>query len=188
MKKLFVMLVMATLSMNLMAGELVIKAGIDINSDTEMENNMGFINEKKNSSNTVHLGVEVYGQFSNAIYLGAGIEFPNKLEIENGDFETLKVVPVYLTGKIKSIQNGVKPYIGAKLGAAVPFYEDDIFDEYSAAGLFLGVNAGLEFESNLMAEIFYEQSEYGVENSDNGKEINFTTPKVGVNVGYKFDL
>ena len=170
--------------MNLMAGELVIKAGLDVNSDTEVENNMGLGEGKGNSSNTFHVNVEGYGQLGDAVYLGAGIEFPSKLKVE--DEELVTIVPVYLSAKIKSQQSGVKPYIGAKLGAAVPFFDDSDLDEYSAAGLFLGVNAGLEFENNLMAEIFYEQSKYGVE--DSGDEINFTTPKVGVNVGYKFDL
>ena len=41
MKKLFVMLAILALSMNLMAGELVIKAGIDINSDTKGETSLG---------------------------------------------------------------------------------------------------------------------------------------------------
>lgn len=188
MKKLFVMLAMAALSMNLMAGELVIKAGLDVNSDTKAE----ILGEsgKLGSSNTVHLGAEVYGQFSDAIYVGAGIEFPSKLKVEDEEFVT--IVPVYLTAKIKSQQSGVKPYIGAKLGAAVPFFDDSDLDEYSAAGLFLGVNAGLEFENNLMVEIFYEQSNYSTKVMDiNGYDeydADLTTPKVGVNVGYKFDL
>ena len=97
-----------------------------------------------------------------------------------------------MTAKIKSQQSGVKPYIGAKLGAAVPFFDDSDLDEYSAAGLFLGVNAGLEFENNLMVEIFYEQSNYSTKVMDiNGYDeydADLTTPKVGVNVGYKFDL
>lgn len=195
MKKLFVMLAILALSMNLMAGELVIKAGIDINSDTKGENSLG-LEEKGYSSNTLHVDVEGYGQLGDAVYLGAGIEFPSKLKIE--DAVCVTIVPVYLAAKIKSQQSGVKPYIGAKIGAAVPFYEDDSFDEYSAAGLFLGVNAGLEFENNLMLEIFYEQSNYGITSltlidEDGGnlyydQNLDLTTPKVGVNVGYKFDL
>ena len=162
---------------------MVIKAGIDINSDTKGENSLG-LEEKGYSSNTLHVDVEGYGQLGDAVYLGAGIEFPSKLKIEDADFVT--IVPVYLAAKIKSQQSGVKPYIGVKIGAAVPFYEGDTSGLDEKAGLFWGLNAGMEFSSNILVEMFYEESNYSIENSYN--KVEFTTPKIGINVGYNFNL
>ena len=78
---------------------------------------------------------------------------------------------------------------------SIPSYanlEDDEYVTYDneKAGLFLGINAGVEFKNNFLVEISVEQSNYKFEETDlsddSVAEAKFKTAKVGLNVGYKF--
>ena len=188
MKKLLILAVAMLLSLNIMAGEMVLKVGYDVNKDTKEKYTTNTITTEsnENSDMTLHVQLEGYGNFSDNVYGGFGIEIPTVLVVDGDDLA--KVVPVYFAVKVKGDNGEIKPYIGAKIGAAVPFYEGDTSGLDEKAGLFWGLNAGMEFSSNILVEMFYEESNYSIENSYNNQKLEFTTPKIGINVGYNFNL
>lgn len=190
MKKVLLGLVALLVSTNLMAGEFVVKGGLDLNQDTKLTVLDG--SDIGDSSDSFTLQAEYFIPVNNSFYLGSGVNASSMLKVEDEDFVNL--YPLYLAAKVKMPKENMTPYFGGKLGMVFPSFddlEDDseyLYDE--KAGLFLGVNVGVEFKNNFLVELSIEQSKYTIERTDlsddSTLDFKFKTAKIGLNVGYKF--
>lgn len=182
MKKIILLTAALLISANVMADEVVFKLGLDKNKTIEVSGN----GEKGyNPDETVTLQAEYFGELDDNLYLGVGANVGSTVETEIGDFVSL--VPVYVTGKYKFSGRDARPYIGLKGGYTFASLENLSYGDEETGGMFLGANAGIEFGSGFMVEISYEEAKYGREN-DNGYKVNYKSPKVGLNLGYSFNL
>ncbi len=190
MKKVLLGLAALLVSANLFAGEFVIKGGLDLNQDTTVT--PGEFSVDVDSSNSFTLQAEYFTPVTDSVFIGAGINASSMLKVE--DENLVNLYPVYLAAKVKMPKENMTPYFGGKLGMAIPSFDDLEDDDYftydEKAGLFLGINAGVEFKNNFLVEISVEQSNYKFEETDlsddSVAETKFKTAKVGLNVGYKF--
>lgn len=206
MKKVLLGLAALLVSANLFAGEFVIKGGLDLNQDTSVKFD-GF-SDSADSNSTFTLQGEYYGQINKNIFIGCGINLSSLLKIEDTDFVNL--YPIYATAKYKlDKSSNVTPYFGAKIGAVIPSFDDNIKDgleeelEYNLgskfygcsfdekAGLLLGINGGVEFDNNFIVEVSFEHQNYSLDTSLDGYDDatitqKFKTNKIGINAGYKF--
>ena len=182
MKKVLLLAAALLISANVMADEVVFKLGLDKNKTIEVSGNAS---GKYNPDETITLQAEYFGEMDDNLYLGVGANVGSTVEVEEGDFVSL--VPVYVTGKYKFSGRDARPYIGLKGGYTFASLENLSYNDEETGGLFLGANAGIEFGSGFMVEISYEEAKYGRENL-NGSKVNYKSSKVGLNLGYSFNL
>lgn len=190
MKKVLLGLAALLVSANLFAGEFVIKGGLDLNQDTHVELLGG--SGDVDSSSSVTLQAEYFTPVTDSVFIGGGINASSMLKLEDENLANL--YPVYLAAKVKMPKENMTPYFGGKIGMVFPSF-DDLEDDYyftydEKAGLFLGINAGVEFKNNFLVEVSVEQSNYKLEETDLSDdsviEAQFKTAKIGLNVGYRF--
>lgn len=183
MKKVLLLAAALLISANVMADEVVFKLGLDKNKTIEVSGNAS---GEKNPDETITLQAEYFGEMDDNLYLGVGANVGSTVSTDyDGDFVSL--VPVYVTGKYKFSGRDARPYIGLKGGYTFASLENLSYNDEETGGLFLGANAGIEFGSGFMVEISYEEAKYGRENL-NGSKVNYKSPKVGLNLGYSFNL
>lgn len=183
MKKILLLAAALLISANLMADEVVFKLGLDKNKTVE---GSGYYNGDAAVKDTVTLQAEYFGELDDNLYLGVGANVGSTIEFENGgEFATL--IPVYIAGKYKFSGRDVRPYVGIKAGYTLASIDDLDADEEETGGLYMGVNGGVEFSSGFMVELSYEEAKYGIDSNVHGNST-FKSPKVGINLGYRFDL
>ena len=183
MKKILLLAAALLISANLMADEVVFKLGLDKNKTIDAVNDNPY--SKLNPDDTITLQAEYFGELDENLYLGVGVNIGSTIETkEYGDFATL--IPVYVTGKYKFTGRDVRPYVGIKAGYTFASIDVVNTNEDEIGGLYTGVNGGLEFGSGFMVEASYEIAKYGLEGP--GYKVKYTSPKVGINLGYRFDL
>ncbi|MCL2389838.1 MAG: hypothetical protein FWD54_03030 [Endomicrobia bacterium] len=183
MKKiLFICFALIFAASGLQAVSLIPKIGVDIPSTMDYE--YGPDQETRLGFNAA---LEVRGEISDYFSWGAGVEYnlPRGLVDISGDTD-FSFVPVYVSimfTPLKTWGKGdAKPYFKASVGYSI-FATNDIGDNASG-GLYYGGGVGTEYK-NFVMEV--TGSRYAGK-FDNPDTINLNYMKIGISLGYKFDL
>lgn len=177
MKKLLMVLLVATISLTALGEGFELRLGMD--------NGGEIINSDGDTFDIDSGGFVVRGEYlmGDLVEYGVGIANKSYAGIDDNDEYTATAQMIYLTGKLNLTDAGIIPYLRGNLG--VTSLDGDAYEgDDMGMGLYYGIGLGAVV-SNFLFELIYEtQTATGSDSSDDDIEDDWTTTTL--EFGYKF--
>lgn len=187
MKKVLAAALMVTLLAGASFADLNVKVGIDPYGRGKVDVERGK-ETKENSKFSGSAAVEYLYPFMSNLKAGAGVEYLFPRELDYDGSPEVSFMPVYATIQFHPLKN-IAPEIFVKGNVGYNFLLDlDAKDANGQkGGMYFGFGAGYEFDFGLILEATYNFY-YASWETKPGRDVDFSYSKLGINVGYKFNI
>ncbi len=162
--------------------EINIRAGIDPVSSLMLEN------KRDSQYENVDMGITVSAEYLMKAYFdflraGAGTEFVTPRVVKYSDKQwKFFYLPVYFTVKANPIPMNEEVFFKANVGMNVYFDINDNAVKDKKGGLYWSISLGYEYVTGFIIDISYGSYSFL------SYRLDFNYSKLGVNLGYKFNL
>ena len=195
MKKLALAVAVLAFASTVHANQFMTKFNLDIPGNYSISNSGVTIDGNTNLG--FGIGGEYYHPVNEQFTIGAGLEyqFGRKVSTMGGytitDSNAFGFAPLYGTVLFfpEIDLSGYKAFLKLNLGYNLSFYGNNDFkgSDTLTGGFYYALGGGLDLSKNLRGEIMYGTYN-GQEKTPSGFAIDCTYKKIGLSIGYLFDL
>jgi hypothetical protein len=171
-------------------GDVIVKLGLDPVGNFHLES------EGRSDSEGMKFGLNFSAEYLYPVHdivkIGAGLEYMLEREVDAKSADKFSYLPIYAAVKVNPISAASEVFFKGNIGYNVLFNVKDLEgDTDKKGGLYWALGAGYEFDFGLVLEamygFYYSKIDFGNQSIDSFS-IDYTYSKLGINIGYKFEL
>jgi hypothetical protein len=166
-------------------GQINVEVGVDV------AGNVKYGNVSYTPETGFSLGAEYLYPVLDILKVGIGVQYLTPRKIDSNYINKLSYIPVYVAVQLNPITTVPEIFFRGNLGCAIFNMSDSDHLSRTNGGLTWGLGAGYEFPFGLFIEAIYSFYYSSTERDSSASQVikyDFTYSKLGLNVGYKFNL